>query len=473
MALEVSCGACQQVLLVENFGVVVECPHCGAHLQIDAPEEPAASAGTASNTAVAAGPASSIVLRAGTHQAIDLGGDELPAGTSPAGILRHTEPAPATAPIPDTRVAAAPPPVVQAPPAVVEPPPVVVPPPVVAAAPAATAAFPLMTPPAPAPQPPANVAVTSAPAPQPALAPVQGMAFTPIAGPPPAAPPPAPAPLFTVSEPMAAAAPEPPTPVLKGAAEPPADFDPSQFVPKKTFFMVVSYASALTLALLYLFFTGRLGIGNPDLPDIKPPTDSRGRVQSKLMPENLKLPPEHILRLGQSHRYGNIQITPVRVTRGPLNMVNIADSSKTKSGSRDVMKLWVKFENISSDQTIAPIDRHLLFQRFPDKKNEARVRANNFICQASQKNRDGNKVMVYEMPIKGEWNLRDDPVGEALGPGKECEIYIPTNDGDLSKLTGDIVWRLHFRKGYNPSSKRGVTTVVEVRFNTRDVKDDA
>jgi hypothetical protein len=313
--------------------------------------------------------------------------------------------------------------------------------------------------------PPAPVA--PAPILQPLREPGEGAIFAPAS---PAAPPPE----FAPSKPKrASAARSKQTSGATDSSAPPSDFDPSEFVPKKTFYIVVSYASALTLVLLYLWITGQLGVGNPDLPDIEAPKDRKGRVQSKLMPESQKLPGNHILRLGQSRRYGNIRVTPVQVTRGPLKMVNNSDSNQTKSASREVMKLWVKFENVSSDQTIAPLDRHLLFQRFPDKKNESRVRANNFICPVTQKNRDGNKVMVYEMPIKGDWDLSEDPIGKPLAPGKECEIYIPTNDGDLSKLKGDIVWRLHFRKGYNRSSQRGVTTVVEIRFNTRDVKDDA
>ena len=55
MAMEVACGQCQGRLLVEQTGVVVACPHCGAHLAIPgetaaanptptpAPEPPAAS----------------------------------------------------------------------------------------------------------------------------------------------------------------------------------------------------------------------------------------------------------------------------------------------------------------------------------------------------------------------------------------------------------------------------------------------
>ena len=38
MAFEMICGQCRGNLLVEQFGVVVACPHCGAHLSIPAPE---------------------------------------------------------------------------------------------------------------------------------------------------------------------------------------------------------------------------------------------------------------------------------------------------------------------------------------------------------------------------------------------------------------------------------------------------
>ena len=45
MAFEMICGQCRGNLLVEHFGVVVACPHCGAHLHI--PEAPADSTPTA------------------------------------------------------------------------------------------------------------------------------------------------------------------------------------------------------------------------------------------------------------------------------------------------------------------------------------------------------------------------------------------------------------------------------------------
>src|SRR5262245_42304644 len=43
MAFEMICGQCRGNLLVEHFGVVVACPHCGAHLHIPAPDAPPTS----------------------------------------------------------------------------------------------------------------------------------------------------------------------------------------------------------------------------------------------------------------------------------------------------------------------------------------------------------------------------------------------------------------------------------------------
>ena len=51
------------------------------------------------------------------------------------------------------------------------------------------------------------------------------------------------------------------------------------------------------------------------------------------------------------------------------------------------------------------------------------------------------------------------------------ETFIPSEE-DARNLSGDLVWRFQFRKGYNPTSKRGVTTLIDVRFNSKDIKDD-
>ena len=48
---------------------------------------------------------------------------------------------------------------------------------------------------------------------------------------------------------------------------------------------------------------------------------------------------------------------------------------------------------------------------------------------------------------------------------------MPTSENDLEKLNGELIWRVHFRKGYGPKGL-GCTTVFEVRFNSKDIQDE-
>jgi hypothetical protein len=62
-------------------------------------------------------------------------------------------------------------------------------------------------------------------------------------------------------------------------------------------------------------------------------------------------------------------------------------------------------------------------------------------------------------------------LGHKLGPGESMVTFIPS-DEEATALKGDLVWRFQFRKGYNRRSYRGVTTLIDVRFNSREITDD-
>lgn len=238
-------------------------------------------------------------------------------------------------------------------------------------------------------------------------------------------------------------------------------------VPRYLFVIVASYASAITIAFLYLWWRG--SVSTLDLPDLVP-AFKNNKVGLSLINET-PLPPAYRLKLGETRRYGNIQITPLKVTRGPLEFTYFSNAAQTKPAtSSPVLKLWVKFENVSSDQTFPALDEYLLFQRVHDKENATQDRTNNYVCQQTERKRSGKRVPVYAFPINGEWLLKNQNLNTPLGPQDEWETYVPTNDEDLSSLEGPLTWRLHFRKGYNPKSFRGVTTLVEVEFDSKDIR---
>ncbi len=236
-------------------------------------------------------------------------------------------------------------------------------------------------------------------------------------------------------------------------------------IPKPVFQAWVSYTILLTgglaMAIYYIFSTPTSNLES--LPDVKPKETKTGQVERILVPEKAAMPPGHTLALQETQRFGNIEVTPVKVTRGELRFVHYADKSRTREPDGPVLKLWVKFKNVSKNQTISPLDNDLLFFRSIRGDRKVGAWANNFVCRADDKSEKGDIVLVYDHLTTGDYDLKGQNLDTKLKPGQEVTIYIPSETGLLEKLKGALVWRVHFRKGYSPQNY-GVTTVFEVAF---------
>ena len=242
-------------------------------------------------------------------------------------------------------------------------------------------------------------------------------------------------------------------------------------VPNPVFQAWLSYTILLTAGLamaIYYIFTAPTS-NLESLPDVKPVENVR-----QLVPEKAKMPPGHTLELNQTQRFGNIEVTPVKVTQGPLVLIgrDYVEESRKIQKVGTVLKLWLKFKNVSQDQTIAPLDNDLLFYRNPDPKRKAGVLANNFLCPADQKSEQGHLVWVYDHNVDDDYDLKGQQLGAELEPGEETLIYIPTENSGWDKLQGPLIWRVHFRKGYSPKNY-GVTTIFEVAFPSDAIESDA
>jgi hypothetical protein len=248
----------------------------------------------------------------------------------------------------------------------------------------------------------------------------------------------------------------------------------SNTIPRGKYVLVLSWASAATIAALFLAYlqatsqTSKL----ESLPDVKPPKRN-DEIVYQLIPEDAAMPPGHVLALGESQRYGNLKVSAERVTRGPIQFEHYDPSSnRTREDGPEVLKLWLTFENVSSDQSIAPLDE-LVFQR--DDRDFENVRSNTFLARASQKSKSGTRVMVYDHNTSGDWDLKAQKAGFEIPPGEEIETYIPTTPDGVEQVLGsdeELVWRVHFRKGYSPKNY-GVTTVIEVMFSESDIESDS
>jgi len=242
--------------------------------------------------------------------------------------------------------------------------------------------------------------------------------------------------------------------------------------------LLISYASAITIAFLYvtyLLVTAAYATHNLEsLPDLSPPREKgKKKVTMLYVPPEDKLPPRHQLRLGKSERYGSLRVTPVRVTRGPLQFVHYDPKSKeTHPASSPVLKLHLRFENVSEDQEFPPLDRELVFRRQVNRRQYDRFLANNFVCKTTEKSRNGDLVYMYDLPEGGSWDLQGEDLGTDLKPGETLETYVATTPEGIDELSGQLVWRIHFRKGYNPETYNGVTTLVEVVFDSQQIEDE-
>ena len=251
----------------------------------------------------------------------------------------------------------------------------------------------------------------------------------------------------------------------------PADKD-HVLISKSVILILFSYSSAITLGFLYLLYYGSANskdYGLESLPDVVPAKKKAAGIS--VYKESAEMPDGHELKVGDRQRFGNIEVNVLKVTRGSVHFRHFKDASKPRLPSAPVLKLWLRFKNVSSDQEIAPLDDQLLFTRAGKTRFE--YRSNQFVCRAEQKeNRDALRVIAFDHKIGSGWDLAGLPLDKPLKPGESRDYYIPTCENDLDKLTGDLLWRVHIRKGYS-SRGNGVTTLFEVHFNSNVIRDES
>lgn len=231
--------------------------------------------------------------------------------------------------------------------------------------------------------------------------------------------------------------------------------------------IIGSYASLLTIYVIYQAVFGRAN-QLESLPDLPNAQQLGGRMLVP-RPEN-HLPPGHELRLGQSQRYGDIRVTPLRVTRGPVQFSHYtANASLHRTPSDPVLKLWLKFENVSPHRSIVPLDPALMYFY---RETETVIAFNVIFPAAEQKSRSGRRFYHFDrLAVESEWKIVGQQTNRELTPSEAYETFIPSQEG-IEGLSGEIVWRVHFRKGYGPLTGNGVTTLIDVRFRSDEIQED-
>lgn len=229
--------------------------------------------------------------------------------------------------------------------------------------------------------------------------------------------------------------------------------------------LLISYAVLVTLAAGILW--KRLADKNfreqtlESLPDTR--TLKVGQVS--VFDTDSTLPPGHTLKLGEKRRFGNLEVEAFKVTRGMVSFEN-PETNWTPSPEGPLVKLWLRFRNVSDTQPIPPLDKYLVFTQ-TRKGNSDHFATNNFLKVAGTKDPFGY-ILRHDHSDRSV--LKDQQLDIEIPPGGTLETFIPTQP-ELELPKGELVWRVHFRKGFGPRGT-GVTTLVDITFAADDVTDD-
>ncbi len=198
------------------------------------------------------------------------------------------------------------------------------------------------------------------------------------------------------------------------------------------------------------------------------------------------LPPEQRLTLGQTRRFGAIEITPLRVERKRVGVM-VQGWPNPEPCLHDSLVLWLRFRNVSADQAFAPLDNY--FDRWWQPGQLMPLTQ----LEAGKDRFCGGPAKWYprlnKKNDKPEWvagRKYADP--EGLKPGEETEGFVCTNGDDpraalvlfgerdgapvAPPYDGSFLWRVQVRRGLISwkGRDRSATTVIGVEFGRNDIQ---
>jgi hypothetical protein len=240
---------------------------------------------------------------------------------------------------------------------------------------------------------------------------------------------------------------------------------------------LLGYAIAVTLLLLFCLVTGRLTFRAnhtlESLPDLRP----LGPNEFLRVPDGTELPTGHLLKPGESKRFGDVVITPVRITREPLQFEGFLNKTVEESlTTSPVLQLWVRFENVSDEYSFPPFDSGLMSHRSPPAGTDQSTIANSFLHVNEAADAEPIRILNFLQSLDSNFLIIGQNSGKVLAPGESMEACFASST-DIQNVKLDesttLTWRIQFRKGVHVGSGHGVTTLVDVAFTGSDITSPA
>jgi hypothetical protein len=219
-----------------------------------------------------------------------------------------------------------------------------------------------------------------------------------------------------------------------------------------------SYASAVTLALVWLLWTGRrLPPSRVDLddhrysePDLSRATDPT-EVPTVVEPRPL-LPPQNLTSMGEPIRLGSVEVMPLGVERRVLDLLRSVDPEDWRQTPKPVLVLRVRLRNVSTDRTFSPLEVSSV-RECPGIRNETFLES------------ERGRVGMYPLAMESEWALAGQEFPN-LAPGESTETFLATAPVAADKLGEILTWYTRLR--VSPHQ----TDVVGVMFSESEIVDE-
>jgi hypothetical protein len=218
--------------------------------------------------------------------------------------------------------------------------------------------------------------------------------------------------------------------------------------------LILSYASAVTLALTWIVWTGwsirtsETQANRPTAPrELAPPSKdvAAPRDDEELPP----LPEGNVTRLRAPQRLGDLRVEPISVSLSRVELIDTLEPSNYRAEIDDSLILRLRFTNLSKDR-LNPFE--LAYVR------EQASRLDRCFITTSQNKRIG----VYPLAAGSQWSIvgQECPI---LEPGESVETLIASAPGAAERMGPEMVWRFRVRIGATQ------TDVVGVRFRQSEV----
>jgi len=208
-----------------------------------------------------------------------------------------------------------------------------------------------------------------------------------------------------------------------------------------------SYASAVTLALIWVLATGKT------LPRYRVPAPDREFDSRPITPSHVSssIPTDRAVRLGESILVGDLEIMPLMVLH---KTVRASDGAGLEERGREIpncLTLTLRLKNLSRDRELTPFEP-------PSVRNGASGEAS-YIEMGT-----GRQISVLDPTWENNGAI-DSQSFSTIAPGAVADVVLVSESVASERLVGPLTWWVALKTGED-----GMET-IGVRFSRREVSE--